>query len=96
MELLAPPPASAPRIAASEELGALPLFQLYAAHVAMPDQARAAGAAILQARNPRVHMHAASGRLLQHFAADCSVCDGACMPSNPHGDLWCFLVLFKE
>ena len=50
VELLVPPPATAPRIEACEELGALPLFQLYAQHVAMPDHARAAGAAILQAR----------------------------------------------
>ena len=50
MEVLAPSPATAPRIAASEELGALPLFQLYAAHVGMPDEAVQAGTAILQVR----------------------------------------------
>ena len=53
MEVLAPPPATAPRIAASEELGALPLFQLYAAHVGMPDAGLQAGTAILQVKHQR-------------------------------------------
>ena len=73
MELLAPPPASAPRIAASEELGALPLFQLYAQHVAMPDQALADGTAILQAPHSLTPTtHCALGVLLQ--GSVCSMC----------------------
>ena len=48
--MIAPPPAAAPRIAATEDVGALPLFQLYAEHTRMPQPAVQAGCAILQVR----------------------------------------------
>ena len=48
MEVLAPPPVSAPRIEASEEAGAMPLFQLYADHVGMSAKAVATGSDILR------------------------------------------------
>lgn len=48
VEVIAPPPAAAQRIAATEDVGALPLFQLYAEHVSMTPQALAAGCEILQ------------------------------------------------
>lgn len=46
--MIAPPPAAAPRIAATEEVGALPLFQLYAEHTGMSQPAVQAGCAILE------------------------------------------------
>ncbi len=58
IEVIAPPPAAAPRIAATEDVGAMPLFQLYAEHVSMSPQAVTAGCEILQ-----VHM-AHSGGLI--------------------------------
>ena len=48
MEVIAPPSAAAPRIAATEDVGALPLFHLYAEHVAMSPPAVTAGCDILQ------------------------------------------------
>ncbi|KAK9914871.1 hypothetical protein WJX75_001641 [Coccomyxa subellipsoidea] len=48
VEVLAPPPVSAPRIEASEEAGAMPLFQLYADHVGMSAAAVAIGSDILR------------------------------------------------
>ena len=49
--MIAPPPAAASRIAATEEVGALPLFQLYAEHTGMSQQAVQAGCAILEVRH---------------------------------------------
>jgi hypothetical protein len=46
--VIAPPAAVSQRIAATEEVGAVPLFQLYAEHVSMTPQALAAGCEILQ------------------------------------------------
>ena len=50
MEVIAPPPTAAPRIAATEDVGALPLFQLYAEHTGMTQQAAQAGCTILEVR----------------------------------------------
>ena len=55
VEVLAPPPVSAPRIEASEEAGAMPLFQLYADHVGMSAAAVAIGSDIL--RVSRLHIY---------------------------------------
>ena len=49
--MIAPPPAAAPRIAATENVGALPLFQLYAEHTGMSQPAVEAGCAILEVRH---------------------------------------------
>ena len=50
VEVLAPPPVAAPRIQASEDAGAMPLFQLYADHVCMTPEAVATGSDILKVR----------------------------------------------
>ncbi len=50
VEVVAPPPAAAPRIAAAEDGGPLSLFHLYADHVAMSPDAVSAGVAILRVR----------------------------------------------
>ncbi len=55
MEVIAPPPAAAPRIAATEDVGAAPLFQLYADHVAMSPAAITAGCEILQVCRDGLH-----------------------------------------
>lgn len=46
--MVAPPPATAPRIASTEDGGPLSLFHLYADHIAMSAEAVSAGVAILQ------------------------------------------------
>jgi len=51
VEVVAPPPAAAPRIAASEDAGALPLFHLYADHIGMSPEAVQAGSDILKVRH---------------------------------------------
>ena len=48
--MIALPPAAAPRIAATEDVGALPLFQLYAEHTNMSQPAIQAGCAVLEVR----------------------------------------------
>lgn len=55
MEVLAPPPVAAPRIQASEDAGAMPLFQLYADHVGMTPEAVAVGSDILKVRQEPCH-----------------------------------------
>lgn len=55
VEVIAPPPAAAPRIAATEDVGAAPLFQLYADHVAMSPAAVTAGCEILQVWRDELH-----------------------------------------
>ena len=55
MEVIAPPPAAAPRIAATEDVGSLPLFHLYAEHVSMSPPAVTAGCEILQVCKYRPH-----------------------------------------
>ncbi len=55
VEVLAPPPLAAPRIQASEDAGAMPLFQLYADHVGMTPEAVAIGSDILKVRQEPCH-----------------------------------------
>ncbi|BDA43191.1 hypothetical protein COCOBI_04-2030 [Coccomyxa sp. Obi] len=63
VEVLAPPPVAAPRIQASEDAGAMPLFQLYADHVGMTPEAVAIGSDILKdlaGRGASIHTEGAT------------------------------------